>query len=313
MARVTGEAGWASGRRTSREGRAEEPRRERGGAGEGLWSPSVPPHGDRRGGVLGKWPRLCTGFREWVGAGVAGPPVARRPARTQAPGCVRRPARTASGAFVGAFVRGVGACSWRVAVRPAVRSGPVPAAALAWVLRGSARCTGHGGLGEHRRLIPRRRRTGPGGGLRLPDLAWSRCGTRCPCGSQGDCLALAGLGRGVAQALRQHGAYRYECVHSWPRCAGRSVPAPPEIGRMSPVGRGWADGFADIPTAFPVGCRPWPDPGRYVWTSAGTQRAESAPPLRSGPTRAGRPRNVRSGSRSPAFARGACARDVRRP
>lgn len=30
------------------------------------------------------------------------------------------------------------------------------------------------GWGEHRRLIPRRRRTGPGGGPRLPDRAWRR-------------------------------------------------------------------------------------------------------------------------------------------
>lgn len=157
-----------------------------------------------------------------------------------------------------------------------------------------------------------------GGPVRGADCAsrtWRGAGggTRRPYGSQGDRLALAGLGRSVPQALCRHGAYRYECVYSWPCCVGRSVPAPPEIGRMSPVGRGWADGFADIPTVLPVRYRPWPDPGRHAGMRAGTQRAESAPPLTSAPTRAGRSRNTRSGSRSPAFARGACAPDVRRP
>lgn len=103
-------------------------------------------------------------------------PSPRRPARTRAHPCARCPVRYGLGGPRRAPSRGVQACSWRVAVRPAVRSRPVPAGALAWVLRGSARCTGHSGLGEHRRLIPRRRRTGPGGGPRLPDPAWSRYG-----------------------------------------------------------------------------------------------------------------------------------------
>lgn len=45
-------------------------------------------------------------------------------------------------------------CSWCVAVRPAVRSGPAPGGALPWRMRGSARCTGSSGLGDTAAPIP---------------------------------------------------------------------------------------------------------------------------------------------------------------
>lgn len=164
-----------------------------------------------------------------------------------------------------------------------------------------------------------------GGPVRGADCAsrtWRGAGVAlaAPEGPRGDRRALpktfpspSRVRAGCAAGLAAGRAKRHKCLHTRPRCAGRSVPAPPENGRMSPVGRGWADGFADIPTVLPVRCRPWPDPGRCAGTGAGTQRAASVTPLRSEPARADRSRNARSGCRSPAFARGACTRDVRRP
>lgn len=67
---------------------------------------------------------------------------------------------------------GFHACSWCVAMRPAVRSRPAVSEGLPWVLRGSAHCDGTSGLGDTAASFP------AGGGPvreaseRLPDRAW---------------------------------------------------------------------------------------------------------------------------------------------
>lgn len=164
-----GRSGRAGGER-----RAKEGRRKSGGGEEALWSPARTPRRDRRDGPPGRGRPEAAGAGRSAGrgcgAGLPHPPTSP----DRAPERVRRPARTASATLAGGPVRGAPRVLLACGRAPgrALWLGPCGSACM--VLRGSARCTGHSGLGEHRRLIPRRRRTGPGGGPRLPDRATSR-------------------------------------------------------------------------------------------------------------------------------------------
>lgn len=140
-------------------GKVKAGRREGGGKGEERRGPPDAP-GERSGKRHGRGAPGRRGGRCGQGAGRgAGRLAAPLPARADQPGpgfrVVRPPAvRTVRPALAGVPFRGVPACSSCVAVRPAVRSGPVRTEALPWVLRGSARCTGHCGLGETAASFP---------------------------------------------------------------------------------------------------------------------------------------------------------------
>lgn len=116
-------------------------------------------------------------------------------------------------ALAGVPSPGLPARSWRVAVRPAVRSGPVRTEALAWVLRGSARRTGRCGLGETAVSFP-----AGGGQVREANCA-SRTVRRPRPGSR--------VGRGEGSASRcpagpalGHEAGRRTHVHARARVGG---------------------------------------------------------------------------------------------
>lgn len=92
--------------------------------------------------------------------------------------------------------------------------------------------------GGHCRLIPRRRRTGPGGEPRLPDCAFGGPPERTGAGT-----GAAGGRRGAGQATSWQSGMKWNIVR-----AGESVPTLAvlsENGRMASVRGGWAGRFAD--------------------------------------------------------------------
>lgn len=220
-----------------REGNAEERRRGRVGTGEGVWSPPRP-----RAEIAGaearcKRPRLWTGLRERARWGARAPV---RPPTSQDPSAAVRPvpgpygSRGLRSGLSSGCRRVLLACG-RAPIR-ALWPGPCGDACMGaawvgplnWTQRAGGTPSPHSPQAADR----------SGGGLRLPDRTWSRGGSHCPSGPPGDRRARLRPGRGVLSAWRQRGVNRCECVHIRPWWAGRSVPAPLEIGRMSPVGRG---------------------------------------------------------------------------
>ncbi len=121
---------------------------------------------------------------------------------------------------------GFHACSWCVAVRPAVRSRPAVSEGLPWVLRGSAHCDGTSGLGDTAASFP------AGGGPvreaseRLPDRAWKPVRGRRP-----------GTARGAVR--RRYGAVRARCRPRAARGVGTGRETGPEqvSGRRRPLRR----------------------------------------------------------------------------
>lgn len=114
--------------------------------------------------------------------------------------------------------------------------------------------------GGHCRLIPRRRRTGPGGEPRLPDRARSRWAAGG--GAGGGTGAGAGTEwvwiRPDNPAPKRNTTVHYVRLSSHP-----AADAPSENGRMTSVGRGWAERFADTRRAVGGRTVGWPDFSRY--------------------------------------------------
>lgn len=235
-------------------------------------------------------------------------------------------------------------CSWCVAVRPAVRSRPAVSEAFPWVLRGSAHCTGPSGLGDTAasfpagggpvrevndtsrtvRRRPRRRSFAAAARFREarentgghPGTIAERSGAkgdfRC-----GECL----VGR-FQPAPRMAGCHRSSEVGSSVSRTSRRPPedcpstarersgvarARLERGRISAGGfRSYGEGNA---------------PGAYVsWWPRDLAVAErGVPPSKGRPLSGGwvhargRPGLPPGFGPGPAFARGACPSDVRRP
>lgn len=158
----------------------------------------------------------------------------------------------------------------------------------------------------NRRLIPRRRWTRSGGRGPPPGpcvqggAGASRGGGR-PWGTPGR------AGRGSAQPNGGIRGRRGRLI------AGSAVPSSYENGWISTVGRGRAGARADRPATAPPGRGPWPEADVRTRRRRGTQRPPAAPGLASPATRGGRARTARPAVRPAAFARGACAYDVRRP
>lgn len=126
-------------------------------------------------------------------------------------------------------------CSWCVAVRPAVRSRPAVSEAFPWVLRGSAHCTGPSGLGDTAASFP------AGGGPVREVNDTSRTVRRQP-----RWRSFAAVG-GILEAFGKIRGMKWgERGLPVRRGSRRTVPTRSEIGRMSPVVRGWAARFADI-------------------------------------------------------------------
>lgn len=167
--------------------------------------------------------------------------------------------------------------------------------------------------GGHRRLIPRRRRTGPGGEPRLPDCAFGgppeRTGADVRAGGEPvrerQRVVAEPAGRPRIKAgwngtscAPENGSGTCRSLREWPNGVG-----PSRLG-----GR-----FADTRRAAGLRSAGSSGGGRI---SAGTtrgqrgrQQAEPVGPLRRPPACGDRP----APGRPPAFARGACACDVRPP
>lgn len=162
------------------------------------------------------------------------------------------------------------------------------------------------GAGGYHRPIPRGRWTGPGGVARLPDR-----GFRVPRGrSTGVCRACGGSGGAARQSVARTGRNTEEQGDSSPP---RRFPF---LRRLAGSRRSDEVGSSGART-FPPPLAPTARDGRKRAVHAervrGTQRPESVPPLATRATRAGRSRAGCSGGGPAAFARGACAHDVRRP
>lgn len=177
---------------------------------------------------------------------------------------------------------------------------------------GRARAGGH--EADRRNAPTRARVRGSCGrplGSRVGAPVGARSGVRVAPANRSRTLRRPAAARDLVRCGReQNGRYAHEGSHGLPVIRFQGALRLAECRPSGGVGPAGSRTSRRLPER---GYAPWPDPGPGGGTCGRGQQAESVTPLLPGTTRAGDLPVGAAGSPAPAFARGACAHDVRRP